>query len=92
MVAVSHEPTFVVERIQFNLLNINGENNPAINNISMKNGLYIIALILILVWSIGFIGYGIGGAFHSILFVALSMVVMRVLLEKKLIHKHNYSA
>jgi hypothetical protein len=52
----------------------------------MKSLFYIIALILILAWSIGFIGYGLGGTFHILLVLALSLVVMRVILEKKLVH------
>jgi uncharacterized protein (DUF58 family) len=51
----------------------------------MKSLFYIIALIMILAWSIGFIGYGIGGLFHILLAFALLLVVMRVILERKLV-------
>jgi O-antigen/teichoic acid export membrane protein len=55
----------------------------------MKNLYYVMALILILAWSIGFIGYGIGGMFHILLVLALSLVVMRVILEKKLVRENS---
>jgi uncharacterized membrane protein len=51
----------------------------------MKSLFYITALVLILAWSIGFIGYGIGGIFHILLFLALLLVVTRVMLEKRLV-------
>jgi hypothetical protein len=51
----------------------------------MKTLFYVIALILILAWSIGYIGYGIGGVFHILLAFALLLVVMRVIMEKKLV-------
>jgi len=40
---------------------------------------------MILAWSIGFIGYGIGGLFHILLAFALLLVAMRVIMEKKLV-------
>ncbi len=49
----------------------------------MKNFLFIIALLLIFVWSFGFIGYGIGGAFHGVLVLALLVVVTKIILELK---------
>jgi O-antigen/teichoic acid export membrane protein len=55
----------------------------------MKSLYYVMALILILAWSIGFIGYGIGGMFHILLVLALSLVVMRVILEKKLVRENS---
>jgi hypothetical protein len=55
----------------------------------MKSLLYVTALLLILAWSIGFIGYGLGGAFHSLLALALLSVLMRVVLDKKLTHRYS---
>jgi low affinity Fe/Cu permease len=48
----------------------------------MKIAVYSFALILIVVWSIGFIGYGIGGQIHILLAVALISVVLNVLHER----------
>jgi O-antigen/teichoic acid export membrane protein len=55
----------------------------------MKSLFYVIALVLILIWSIGFIGYGIGGGIHIILILALLSVAMRAILEKKFTHKYS---
>lgn len=55
----------------------------------MRSLLYITALLLILAWSVGFIGYGLGGAFHSLLVLALLSVLMRVMLDKKSLHRYT---
>jgi hypothetical protein len=61
----------------------------SLNFIIMKSLFYIVALVLILIWSIGFLGYGIGGGFHMILVLALLSAAMRVILEKKYTHKYS---
>ncbi len=55
----------------------------------MKSLFYFVALVLIFIWSVGFIGYGIGGGFHVLLVLALLSVVTRVLLERKFTHKYS---
>jgi len=45
----------------------------------MSNLLYVIAVILILGWAIGFIGYNIGGIIHILLVIALIAVILRVI-------------
>ena len=45
----------------------------------MGNLLYIIAVILIIVWAIGFIGYNAGGIIHILLVIALISVTLRVI-------------
>ncbi len=55
----------------------------------MKNLFYVVALVLILIWSIGFIGYGIGGGIHILLVLALLSVAMRAILERKFAHKYS---
>lgn len=50
----------------------------------MKNPYFIIALILIFIWSFGFIGYGVGGAYHVILVIALLLMAIKVVLELRL--------
>jgi hypothetical protein len=52
----------------------------------MKSLFYIVALILILIWSIAFIGYGTGGMIHILLVLALISVTMRVLVERRPVH------
>jgi hypothetical protein len=44
----------------------------------MGNLLYIIAAILVLSWTIGFIGYGAGGIIHILLVIALIAILLRV--------------
>jgi len=48
----------------------------------MGNLLYIIAVILILGWAIGFLGFHAGGLIHILLVIALIAVVLRVIQGK----------
>lgn len=45
----------------------------------MGNLLYVIAVILILAWAIGFIGYNAGGIIHILLIIAVISVILRVI-------------
>jgi len=45
----------------------------------MGNLLYVIAVILIIGWAIGFIGYGAGGIIHILLVIALVAVILRII-------------
>jgi hypothetical protein len=45
----------------------------------MGNLLYIIAVVLIIAWAIGFIGYSAGGIIHILLVIALIAVILRVI-------------
>jgi len=49
----------------------------------MGNLLYIVAVILILGWLIGFIGYGAGGIIHILLVIAVIAVLLNVIQGKK---------
>jgi len=49
----------------------------------MGNLLYIIAVILIIGWAIGFIGYNAGGLIHILLVIALIAVILRLIQGKK---------
>lgn len=49
----------------------------------MGNLLYIIAVILIIGWAIGFVGYNIGGIIHILLVIAVIAVVLRIIQGKK---------
>jgi hypothetical protein len=49
------------------------------NNIFMENILYTIAVILVIAWTIGFLGYNIGGFIHILLVIALIAVILRVI-------------
>ncbi len=45
----------------------------------MGNLLYVIAVILVIGWAIGFIGYGTGGIIHLLLVIAIIVVLLRVI-------------
>lgn len=49
----------------------------------MGNLLYIIAVILIIGWMIGFVGYNAGGLIHILLVIALVVVLLRVIQGRK---------
>lgn len=45
----------------------------------MGNILYIIAVILIIGWAIGFLGYNAGGLIHILLVIALIAILLKVI-------------
>lgn len=45
----------------------------------MGNILYAIAVVLILIWAIGFLGYNSGGIIHILLVIAIIAVILRVI-------------
>ncbi len=49
----------------------------------MGNLLYIIAVILVIGWLIGFIGYSAGGLIHILLVIAIIMFLLRVIQGRK---------
>lgn len=51
----------------------------------MGNLLYVIAVILIIAWAIGFIGYGTGGIIHILLVIALIAVILRVIQGRRVL-------
>ena len=50
----------------------------------MKTSFFIIALLLVLIWTVGFIGYQIGGAFHGILILAIILEASGEILDLRL--------
>ena len=51
----------------------------------MGNLLYIIAVILIIGWLIGIVGYNAGGLIHFLLVIAIVVVLLRVIQGRKAI-------
>jgi hypothetical protein len=49
----------------------------------MGNLLYVIAVILIIGWAIGFLGYHAGGIIHILLVIALISVILRLIQGKR---------
>jgi hypothetical protein len=51
----------------------------------MGNLLYIVAVILIIAWAIGFIGYSVGGAIHILLVIAVIAILLRVIQGRRIL-------
>ncbi|MBK8568178.1 MAG: lmo0937 family membrane protein [Saprospiraceae bacterium] len=49
----------------------------------MGNLLYIIAVLLVVGWLIGFVGYSAGGLIHVLLVIAIIVVLIRVIQGRK---------
>lgn len=49
----------------------------------MGNLLYFIAVILIIGWAIGYIGFNTGGLIHILLVIALIAVILRLIQGRK---------
>jgi hypothetical protein len=45
----------------------------------MGNLLYVIAVILIIAWAIGFLGYHAGGVIHILLVIAVVAILLKVI-------------
>lgn len=53
-------------------------------NIKMGNLLYVLAVILIIGWLIGFVGYHVGGGLiHILLVIAVIAILLRVIQGNK---------
>ena len=51
----------------------------------MGNLLYIIAVILIIAWAIGFIGYSVGGMIHVLLVIAVIAIIFRLIQGRRVL-------
>ncbi len=51
----------------------------------MGNLLYTIAVILVVLWAIGFLGYNIGGLIHILLGIAVIAVILRIIQGRKIL-------
>jgi hypothetical protein len=51
----------------------------------MGNLLYIIAVILVIAWAIGFIGYSAGGIIHVLLVIAVIAVIFRLIQGRRIL-------
>ncbi|MBL0357209.1 MAG: lmo0937 family membrane protein [Chitinophagaceae bacterium] len=45
----------------------------------MGNLLYLVAVILIIAWAIGFLGYHAGGLIHILLVIAVIAILLKVI-------------
>ena len=51
----------------------------------MGNILYYIAVILIIGWAIGFIGYSAGGLIHILLVIAVIAIIIKLVQGKRVL-------
>ena len=51
----------------------------------MGNLLYIIAVILVIAWAFGFLGYSAGGIIHILLVIAVIAVIFRVIQGRRIV-------
>ncbi len=49
----------------------------------MGNLLYLIALILIIAWAVGFFAYSVGGIIHVLLVIAVIAIILRIIRGEK---------
>ncbi len=49
----------------------------------MGNLLYTIAVILVIIWAIGFLGFAAGGIIHILLVIAAIVILLRVIQGRK---------
>jgi Family of unknown function (DUF5670) len=51
----------------------------------MGNLLYYIAVILLIAWAVGFIGFSAGGLIHVLLVIAIIAILFRVIQGRKVL-------
>lgn len=51
----------------------------------MNNLLYVFAVILVILWLIGYLGYNFGGLIHILLGLAIVSVLLRVIQGNKIL-------
>lgn len=49
----------------------------------MGNLLYVLAVIIVIAWAIGFIGYSVGGIIHVLLVIALISLLLGIIQGKR---------
>ncbi|HOZ74541.1 MAG TPA: lmo0937 family membrane protein [Flavobacterium sp.] len=51
----------------------------------MSSLLYIIAVVLVIAWAIGFFAYSVGGIIHILLVIAIVAILLRIIQGKKVL-------
>ena len=49
----------------------------------MTNLLYVVAVVLIIAWAVGFVGFHAGGLIHILLVIAVIAILVRVIQGKR---------
>ena len=45
----------------------------------MGNLLYLVAVVLIIIWALGFFAYGVGSIIHILLVIAVITILLRII-------------
>lgn len=51
----------------------------------MGNLLYLVAVILIIAWAVGFVGYSAGGLIHILLVIAVVAILLQIIQGRKVL-------
>lgn len=51
----------------------------------MSNLLYIVAVVLVIAWAVGFFAYSAGNIIHILLVIAVIAIILRVIQGKKIV-------
>lgn len=51
----------------------------------MNNLLYIIAVILVIAWAIGFFGFSAGGIIHVLLVIAVIAILVKIIQGRRIL-------
>jgi Family of unknown function (DUF5670) len=51
----------------------------------MGNLLYIVAVVLVIAWAVGFFAYSAGSIIHMLLVIAIIAIILRVIQGKKVL-------
>lgn len=51
----------------------------------MSNLLYVIAVILVIAWAIGFFAYSTGGIIHILLIIAVIAIIFRIIQGRRVL-------
>lgn len=49
----------------------------------MRNLLYVLAVIIVIAWAIGFVGYSVDGMIHVLLVIALISILLGIIQGKR---------
>lgn len=51
----------------------------------MSNILYILAVVLIVLWAVGYLAYDTGGIIHVLLVIAIIAIVLRIIQGRRIL-------
>jgi len=61
------------------------QSNQQLKSEIMGSLLYVIAVILVVAWAIGFFAYSAGGIIHILLVIAVIAILLRIISGKKIV-------